>query len=566
MKRNLPTFFSIAALVIAILSASGLASAEPLARILAAGGSPTLVSYQGQVTVGGSAYSGIGYFKFAVVSLDGGTSYWSNDGTSTVGNEPTAAVTLTVSNGLFNVLLGDTSLTNMTALQAAVFDNPNRALRVWFSSSGSSYDQLDPDRQIAAVPYALQAERAKDADTLDGQDGSAYQNRVDGTCPVGSSVREVASDGSVICEPQDTRPLFSLSTLDSGEDLGMYTSITIGTDGLGLISYYDDGNDDLKVAHCNDTACTSVITSTLDTDGGMGTSIAIGADGLGLISYYDYWNDDLKVAHCNNTTCTSAATTILESDVDGGWGKYTSIAIGADGLGLISYYDEYDYNGYLKVAHCNNTACTSAAIYTLDTGLMGEFSSITIGADGLGLISYYDSTNYDLKVAHCNNTACSTAVTTTLDIEGMYTSITTGDDGLGLISYYDEYNGHLKVAHCDNIACTSATIYTLDDVWDTGLYTSITIGADGLGLISYYVKNYHQVTDLFDLKVAHCNNTACSSATTYTIDIDGNVGQYTSITIGTDGMGLISYYDDTNGDLKSAHLSNVFGVPYFRRR
>jgi len=38
--------------------------------------------------------------------------------------------------------------------------------------------------------------------------------------------------------------------------VGYYTSITIGSDGLGLISYYDKSNGDLKVAHCGNPACT----------------------------------------------------------------------------------------------------------------------------------------------------------------------------------------------------------------------------------------------------------------------------------------------------------------------
>ena len=41
----------------------------------------------------------------------------------------------------------------------------------------------------------------------------------------------------------------------------------------------------------------------------------------------------------------------------------------------------------------------------LDTGIFSTVD-LAIGADGLGLISYFDTVNNDLKVAHCNNTAC----------------------------------------------------------------------------------------------------------------------------------------------------------------
>jgi hypothetical protein len=133
------------------------------------------VSYQGQVTVAGTPYSGTGYFKFAVADAAGATSYWSNDGASTGGSQPTAAVQLTISSGLFNVLLGDTTLPNMTALPATAFSGTDRYLRVWFSSDGTSFTQLAPDRRIAAVPYALQAEEAKNADLLDGLHASAFQ-------------------------------------------------------------------------------------------------------------------------------------------------------------------------------------------------------------------------------------------------------------------------------------------------------------------------------------------------------------------------------------------------------
>jgi hypothetical protein len=175
-------------LIIALVLLAGAALvavtwAAPRSAPLAPGGAPTVVAYQGEVQVGGTPYTGNGYFKFAVVNAAGTTTYWSNNGTSTGGSAPTAAVQLTVSEGLFSVLLGDTSLGGMTQpLTADVFNQSIRYLRVWFSSDNTTFDQLTPDTRIAAVPYALQAQEAVEADTVDGLHASElethYQNVV----------------------------------------------------------------------------------------------------------------------------------------------------------------------------------------------------------------------------------------------------------------------------------------------------------------------------------------------------------------------------------------------------
>jgi len=107
---------------------------------------------------------------------------------------------------------------------------------------------------------------------------------------------------------------------------------------------------------------------------------------------------------------------------------------------------------------------------------------VTIGADGLGLISYYDATNGDLKVAHCADIACTSATITALDTAGVVgegTSVTVGADGLGLISYADWTNSNLKVAHCSDLACTSATITALDTSANVGGQTSVAIVQTG---------------------------------------------------------------------------------------
>lgn len=165
-------------------------ASEPLAP---QAGAPSVVSYQGQVAVGGSPYTGDGAFKFAIVDALGETNYWANDGTAS--GEPHDAVTLPVTGGLFSVLLGEA----MTELPASAFEGTDRYLRVWFSSDGQPFVQLIPDRRIAAVPYALQAVAAGNAEMLGGAQASAYQLRVSEVCEGGSMISAINADGTVLC-------------------------------------------------------------------------------------------------------------------------------------------------------------------------------------------------------------------------------------------------------------------------------------------------------------------------------------------------------------------------------
>jgi len=374
-------------------------------------------------------------------------------------------------------------------------------------------------------------------------------------------------DGTVLSSANITPPsqnprINSITTVDSAGDVGASTSITIGTDGLPVISYYDMTNGDLKVARCGNASCSSGNTITsVDTSGDVGyfTSITIGTDGLPVISHQERVNGVLTIVKCGNASCSSGDAII---SVDASGYVYTSIAIGTDGLPVISYYDGTNYN--LKVAKCGNASCSSGnTITTVDSALgsLGGYTSTTIGTDGLPVISYYDGTNTNLKVAKCGNASCSSGNTiTTVDSGGSvgrYTSITIGTDGLPVISYSDSSSLALKVVKCGNASCSSVnTITTVDSGGSYG-YTSITIGTDGLPVISYNDIN---------LKVAKCGNASCSSGNTLTAvdSIGGGLG-YTSITIGTDGLPVISY-QDYYFHLKVAKCANQFCVNNWTRR
>ncbi len=97
------------------------------------------------------------------------TTYWSNDGSSVNGSEPATAVGVSVSNGLFTVLIGDPSQPNMLAISPAVFAaQPDLNLRIWFNDSSNGFAALSPVQNLTPAPYAIQALNANSASNLLG--------------------------------------------------------------------------------------------------------------------------------------------------------------------------------------------------------------------------------------------------------------------------------------------------------------------------------------------------------------------------------------------------------------
>ena len=116
---------------------------------------PPLLNYQGRVVVGTTNFDGPGQFKFVLTNGAGTTYYWTSDGSVVAPpNAPTNAVSLTVTKGLYSVLLGDSSIPNMTAIPASVFANPDVRLRVFFNDgTPNGFQLLMPDQRIAPNGY-----------------------------------------------------------------------------------------------------------------------------------------------------------------------------------------------------------------------------------------------------------------------------------------------------------------------------------------------------------------------------------------------------------------------------
>lgn len=114
---------------------------------------PEELTVQGRISVGSGLFSGTGQFKFALVNETGTVTHWSNDGTSTAGSQPTASVSLPVSQGLYTAQLGTSN-----PIQPALLNGvSNLWLRVWFNDGVHGFEQLSPDQKITSVAYALRA-------------------------------------------------------------------------------------------------------------------------------------------------------------------------------------------------------------------------------------------------------------------------------------------------------------------------------------------------------------------------------------------------------------------------
>ena len=142
-----------------------------------------------------------------------------------------------------------------------------------------------------------------------------------------------------------------------------------------------------------------------------------------------------------------------------------------------------------------------------------------------------------VAVAQIQNVITTLDTSTTTSVQA-----TIGSDGLPVIAYLTgpvQASGTpidprtLKLAHCGNTDCTSATIRTLaaNAGEQAGWHSfgqsqiGIAIGTDGLPLITYYKA------DTQDLAIVHCNDITCATWTRRSIATTGDVGRDSSVTV-----------------------------------
>ncbi len=357
---------------------------------------------------------------------------------------------------------------------------------------------------------------------------------------------------------------------------GVDVAEAIGTDGFPLIAYaVNQGADPgLWSVHCEDVACANVTSGRMANRAASGVSLAIGSDGMGIVIFRNDQGRPESI-HCANVACSGGdQNTVLDqvATLPATSDRPTSVAIGTDGLPLIAYVaDTGGNNGAtVKVEHCNSVKCPHETVASDLAVTHASDVSLAIGTDGLGILAIGGA----LKVrgAHCSNTACQSS--TAFPSGGCTTrcvvtpivdnvAIAIGVDNLPLISYRLGQHS-LDVTHCADAACTALGAEVPIDVdgptANFGQFSWITIGSDGHAFISYLGSVNS------DLKAAHCTDVQCTSASVTTV-VSG-AGNNSAAVTGVDGLPLLVGFDANAGSrgIRAIHCSNVFCLPYVRNR
>ncbi|MHC4600466.1 MAG: hypothetical protein ACYS47_15840, partial [Planctomycetota bacterium] len=168
-------------------------------------------------------------------------------------------------------------------------------------------------------------------------------------------------------------------------------------------------------------------------------------------------------------------------------------------------------------------------------GSVGIYASHKVDSNGWSHVAYYDETNESLKYVHYDGTRW---VTETVDLSGEvgeYCALALDTNDLPHVSYYDSGNGALKYAHFDG---TKWQKITLDSNGDPGYYTSI-------GTYLNTVPN-PDVTEIFisyyddsnsELRVAHWTGTFWSIEVIY-----NGSGHHSSLAVDSTGEPHVAFY------------------------
>ena len=418
------------------------------------------------------------------------TTYWSNDGTSVNGSEPAAAVVVGVSNGLFTVVLGDTTLANMQAIPAAVFTTqPDLQLRIWFSDGVNGFAALSPVQNLTPAPYAVKANSASNllgslpAGQLSGTiaatllpgivltNGAANVTLTGTFSGNGAGVTNI-SVSSV--GPAGTFSLILIPLLSFAPGI----TLNVGPNPYSVVAVDVNGDGKLDLISANAGADTlTVLTNNGNAVFGSNATLSVGSEPFSVVAA-DVNGDgkpDLICANYNSSTLT-----VLTNNGSGGFGFSATLALPA-GSGPY-YVTAADINGDGKpdlIASDTFAPTGALTVFTNNgSGVFGSNATLIVGSEPNQVV--VADVNGDGKPdLICANFASSTLTVLTNNGHGVFgfnATLNVGNHPQSVVAA--DVNGDGKPdLICANSSDYTLTVFTNNGSGVFGSNATINVGA-----------------------------------------------------------------------------------------
>lgn len=245
------------------------------------------------------------------------------------------------------------------------------------------------------------ASRADGSVAVVSQNGNYYVNLVscgDGTCEGAESVRIDS-----LIDPNDNEwgMRWWMNSLD----------LAVLPDGRPVVAAAQS-NGELRYVECTDSACSDSQGTTIDrTLDDVTAAVAVGPSGLPILAHYD--DGELTVTACHDTGCQdTTVTTIGEATASGTGSVRPSIAFGADGNPMITYWAPRA----VMLAECHNAMCTDSNVDVFAAVRTYDLAILPNGSPVVTYFAYSDEVPppgeeefgplVDLRVAACTSGTC----------------------------------------------------------------------------------------------------------------------------------------------------------------
>jgi len=537
--------------------------------------------------------------------------YWTNAAdASPLDGEPDAAVTLEVTNGLYEVLLGDTTLPNMEAIPATVFSNSDVRLRVWFDDGVHGFQMLSPDKRIAAVGYTLMAENVPD--------GTITQPKI-ATGAVGSA--QLASDAvqtANIAAGAVTQPKIAAGAVGSTQlaaNSVLNSNIAAGAVGSAQI-------------HGDAVTAAAIAAGAVGSSEIAGYSVIAGKIGANAVSTAQIAASSIVAAHMTADSVTTGAiadgavTTPKLADGAVTTVKLANSAVDSTKLGTNAVQWVHIQDGAVLTAKLAAGAVTTDKLGTnavttakIAAGAVGS-SQLATGAVTTDKIADGAVTSTDLAKPPRSGSVASSSLTLqfnqapfTVNFAPAFATTPvvtlaprTGTGEAWLLSVWltavgtSSFSGMLSVpvtpltADATNnvgkhvsmaIVSTFPAMAYFDDTLNQLMFVRATnndgtswgtpVVVDTAGTVGHHaslaVVNGAPAIAYYDVTNANLNyvqatiNTGTTWGAPVVVDSAGDVGQYASLVV-VNGYPAIAYYDATNGNLKFARATDANGAAW----